>query len=320
MVSLFSLFILSCEKVNPEMELIVDSDGEYETSQLKSVQINSSDEINYLLDLIATIESMVDKGLLNKGKGNALIVKIENAIKFLSNLNISTVSLKGSASVTEVATRGGNANTHAAKGLLKAFINQVNSLINKGDLAIEEGQLLINKAENVIILLEGDSFLKINDIEYSLSDGVQQGNFNEFILLSPGNNINWDTWEPDGAGAIVSFYIINTTGEFVNGTYSVTSGEEFLVEDCDNDTNGDGIINEDDCVMRIRDGEYFISSHSYYNGDADLSLEWDEFEIQSGTVIINMEENHLTIDFDCIGKNNDIITGFYSGILRSFPI
>jgi hypothetical protein len=125
-----SLFIISCEKVDPEVEFLPDPGTEVNSSQLKSAQVNSSEEINYLLSLIEDIESMVEEGMLSAGNGNALIVKIKNAIKSHENCN-----------------------TNAASNQLGALINQLEAFINSGILTEEQGELLISNADNGIVLL-----------------------------------------------------------------------------------------------------------------------------------------------------------------------
>jgi len=91
------------------------------------------------LDLIGTIETMVDEGLLGVGNGNALISKINNAIKSLD---------KG--------------NTNAVSGQLGAFINEVEAFVDNGKFTEEQGQTLITVAENGIILSDG-SFIDPRD-------------------------------------------------------------------------------------------------------------------------------------------------------------
>ena len=122
---LFFLLISSCEKVNPGEDLILDSNMELATSQLKAAEVNSSSEINYLLDLFATIETMYDEGLLNKGNANALISKIENAIKSLEKGNTKRHEGKKSSAVMKVTSSIEKSNDNSAKGQLKAFNNEI---------------------------------------------------------------------------------------------------------------------------------------------------------------------------------------------------
>jgi ribosomal protein S20 len=77
-------------------------------------------------DIIEHVDELVDEGVLNKGQGNALQSKLENALRQLE--------------------RG---NQQAACNLLQAFINQVQSLVEEEILPLEQGQLLMDGA-NVI--------------------------------------------------------------------------------------------------------------------------------------------------------------------------
>ena len=130
LVFFLSLFLVNCEKVEPEMEILTDRDTEAISSQLKSAQVNSSEEIIYLESLIDDIESMVEEGLLRAGNGNALIVKIKNAIKSHENCN-----------------------TTSASNQLGALINQLEAFVKSGIFTEEQGGLLITKVENGIVLL-----------------------------------------------------------------------------------------------------------------------------------------------------------------------
>jgi uncharacterized protein (TIGR02145 family) len=114
------------------MDQIFVSESESNSSDINSLELTSSSTVNYLMDLINTIESMAEDRLLNKGNANALIVKIENAIKSIE---------KG--------------NTNAFSGQLNALINEVEDFIDNGVLTKTEGETLINKVETGIILFEG---------------------------------------------------------------------------------------------------------------------------------------------------------------------
>jgi pullulanase/glycogen debranching enzyme len=76
--------------------------------------------------LIEDIEALRDAGILNKGQANALIVKLETAIKNLDK---------------------GKANT--ALNELNAFINQVYAFVSAGTLTPEEAQHLIDAANAI---------------------------------------------------------------------------------------------------------------------------------------------------------------------------
>jgi pullulanase/glycogen debranching enzyme len=83
-----------------------------------------ADQIDLLIDYI---ESLVDDGVLNGGQGNALIVKLLNALdKFEKD------------------------QTKAAANQLEAFINQVEDFVADGILTPEQGAALIAAAEDII--------------------------------------------------------------------------------------------------------------------------------------------------------------------------
>ena len=87
--------------------------------------------ISLIEDLIADVETLVDSGDLNNGQGNALIVKLENAIKKLEQGQEKT-----------------------AVNNINAFINQVEAFVNSGTLSPETGQDLIDQAQYIIYLIE----------------------------------------------------------------------------------------------------------------------------------------------------------------------
>jgi hypothetical protein len=76
--------------------------------------------------LIAEVEALVAAGSLNAGQGNALIVKLETAIKNLD---------KGKAAT--------------ALNNLNAFANQIYDFIDEGVLSAEEGQRLLDAVEAI---------------------------------------------------------------------------------------------------------------------------------------------------------------------------
>jgi pullulanase-type alpha-1,6-glucosidase len=83
-----------------------------------------ADQIDLLIDYI---ENLVDDGVLNGGQGNALIVKLLNALdKFEKD------------------------QTKAAANQLEAFINQVEDFVADGILTPEQGAALIAAAEDII--------------------------------------------------------------------------------------------------------------------------------------------------------------------------
>jgi hypothetical protein len=77
--------------------------------------------------LIGQIEDLVAAGVLNQGQGNALIVKLQNAIAKFA---------KG--------------NAKAAASQLQAFINQVEDFVADGILTAEQGVALIMAAEDIV--------------------------------------------------------------------------------------------------------------------------------------------------------------------------
>jgi hypothetical protein len=82
--------------------------------------------------LVDEVETLVAAGVLNKGQGNALVAKLEAAIKKLQEGDVN-----------------------AAANQLQAFINQVNALINGGVLSLAQGEALIDSADAVITQIDG---------------------------------------------------------------------------------------------------------------------------------------------------------------------
>jgi hypothetical protein len=82
-------------------------------------------------DLIAQIEDLVEDGVLNRGQGNSLIVKLEGALKKY---------IKG--------------NSKVAINRLNAFINEVSSLADEGVLPDDIASGLIWDAEIIIASIE----------------------------------------------------------------------------------------------------------------------------------------------------------------------
>lgn len=76
--------------------------------------------------LIEDVEALVDDETLNKGNGNALTKKLENAIKNIEQ-----------------------GNTDGACDKLGAFINQVNAFVNSGKLSLPESDDLISAATEI---------------------------------------------------------------------------------------------------------------------------------------------------------------------------
>jgi hypothetical protein len=81
-------------------------------------------------DLIDQVQDLVEDSALYPGQGNALIAKLQAAIKQLD---------------------GGNA--HVTINQLQAFINQVEGMIASGILLAEQGQPLMDAANEIILVL-----------------------------------------------------------------------------------------------------------------------------------------------------------------------
>jgi hypothetical protein len=77
--------------------------------------------------LIDEVEALVEAGSLNHGQGNALIVKLELAIKHLDNEKPGT-----------------------ALNVLNAFTNQVIDVINEAVLTPDEGQSLLDAVHAIM--------------------------------------------------------------------------------------------------------------------------------------------------------------------------
>jgi uncharacterized protein (TIGR02145 family) len=136
----------SCQKEEPLGEnQILNSEAQSNLMQLKS----TSSVTNYLLNMIGMVKVMVNEGSLNKGIGNSLIVKIENAIRSYEISSTNNVILKSSKTNLE------KGNKNAFNGQLNALINQIEAIIRNGMITSEDGQELINKAESAIILSDG---------------------------------------------------------------------------------------------------------------------------------------------------------------------
>ena len=82
--------------------------------------------------LIDQVEALVNTGVLNKGQGEALIKKLEVALKHLDRDDVN-----------------------AAIRTLEGFINQVNAFVSAGGLSQSEGNRLIDPASNIINALGG---------------------------------------------------------------------------------------------------------------------------------------------------------------------
>lgn len=88
-------------------------------------KITSSPE-DAIKDLIEEIYLLIEEGILNKGQGNSLIVKLDNVLKKLDQ-----------------------GKTKAACNNLNAFINHVQGFVRGGRLSAAQGQALIDEANNI---------------------------------------------------------------------------------------------------------------------------------------------------------------------------
>jgi len=82
--------------------------------------------------LIDSINILINQGVLNRGRGNSLVQKLEAALQQMD--------------------RG---NSNPAKNQLGAFINEVNALMNSRALSASQGQSLIDAASAIISQLSG---------------------------------------------------------------------------------------------------------------------------------------------------------------------
>ena len=90
----------------------------------------AEDQIELVIDDVA---ALVDTGVLNSGQGNALTVKLENALAKLARGQIKAVINQ-----------------------LNAFINQVEDFVADGILTPEQGAALILAVEDIIFYLTAD--------------------------------------------------------------------------------------------------------------------------------------------------------------------
>ncbi len=108
---------------------IKDKDGEFTDYTVEIIVQTPQEATGSLID---QVEAFIDAEVLSQGEGNALIAKLEAAIKQIN---------KG--------------NSNVAINQLQAFINQVNDFINSGLLTSAQGQPLIDAANAVIDQLSG---------------------------------------------------------------------------------------------------------------------------------------------------------------------
>ncbi len=106
-------------------DFVAIAGGEFHGLALKGVDIKTQIE-----NLIDDVYILSDEVGLNQGETNALISKLENALKSLEKENIQ-----------------------AACNQMGAFINQVNAIFNSGRLTAEQRQVLIDVAQSIIVEL-----------------------------------------------------------------------------------------------------------------------------------------------------------------------
>ena len=82
---------------------------------------------DFIISLIGDVEQLMDDGSLNKGQGNALIVKLEHALDRLANDRLK-----------------------AATSAFYAFSNQVDAFVRGGVLRHEDGQDLLDQVNYII--------------------------------------------------------------------------------------------------------------------------------------------------------------------------
>jgi len=264
-------------------------------------------------------------------------------VLFETGLGAQTFKVIGSENIHDYSVKiSDEKNFNVIKSNLVDFSNEFSFSIGdsirisayKSGYYAEPVGLKVTGSEAVNFLFEESqykNFLKINDNEYELSDGLiaYHGNFegkgvynHDLYLISPEHNFDFETLQTDGTGAVAIFNIFNTKVEIENGIYLFS-----LPEDMNTDTicgiydiNDDGIVNDDDCDSTLPDGKFYISSSlSEYDNNANLQ-EFRGMEFQSGKVIITKDGDFFTIEFDCIGKNGDLIKGFYSGQIHYYDV
>lgn len=111
----------------PVFVSVIDDDGGVGSDVLVVTVLTPNQGIE---GLIEKVHELVDRGELNKGQGNALIAKLDAAIKQLDRDNV-----------------------HVVINQLQSFINEVEAMIRSGLLLPEDGQPLIDAANEIIAIL-----------------------------------------------------------------------------------------------------------------------------------------------------------------------
>ena len=179
--------LMVCTTCTKEEELLTP---EGVPSSLKSAQVNSCGEMIYLYSIISEIEAMVEEGSLNEGNGNALNVKITNAMKSIEKCN-----------------------TSAAGNQLSALINQLEAFVKNGIMEPVPGELLITQAENGIAMLNlinttwdfliifSENTFWHADVTF-YADGTTRYDEPDY----PGTYLFFGTWSMEGN---VLYYVLN---------------------------------------------------------------------------------------------------------------
>ncbi len=177
------------------------------------------------------------------------------------------------------------------------------------------------------------SVLKINEAEYELEDGILTNNgdyrgdgtyYHSIYLLGTGHNMNWETLETVGSGAVLYLEILSELDTIFPGLYPFSTFIRDTVI-CDSiDVNNDGILNDLDCLQFVdysipAGGTYVSSSLSAFDSNTNL-YDLEGFKFLAGEAAISIEEGVYTIDCNAIGENGEVISAYYRGTLHYFDL
>lgn len=127
--------------------------------------------------LIEAVEALVDAGVLNRGQSNALVVKLEAALRSL-----------------------GRGRVNAACNQLRAFMNQVNAFIASGKLTAEEGQALLDSVNNIRSAAGCDPVPAPDELGAADSDGAGEDSPDAAGEGPSGSGVAAETETPRGSG------------------------------------------------------------------------------------------------------------------------